>query len=182
MKSIRMAFWLAIPVLMISLMFPWVAKAQSNSIYSWTDENGVRHFSDTAPANVEASSQEMVPKTPTDPPGDSGNSADTLINEPMTNTAHDTAENTTVGQNPAAEPLSYADQQRKEMAERRDATKQKQAEREQFCLQARDQLARIEPSRRVFKTDEDGDTSRLDDEERIRMVEESKNQIAEFCD
>ena len=68
------------------------------------------------------------------------------------------------------------------MEEKRKAQQEKNAERQRICLQATDQLAQIEPSRRVFYTDESGETTRLDDEERVRMVEESKNLIAEYCD
>jgi len=168
MKSIRMAAWLTIAV----LMAPWDAFAQSNSIYSWTDENGVRHFSDKAPANVEAT-HELIPQAPPEPAGDALVPADTLNNEP----ASDSMEGTT-----AAEELSYADQQRQAMAKRREADRQQQAERDRNCQDARNQLARVEPSRRVFYTDEDGETQRMDDEERVRLVEEYKKKIADFCD
>ncbi len=174
MKSIRMAIWLAILVLMV----PWVAMAQS--IYSWTDENGVKHFSDRAPpANVEAS-QELIPKTETVPFDDAEDPADTVIDEPINEEADNTTAEADLGTAPAE--LSYADQQRQAIAERREAEREKRAERDKLCLQARDELARIEPNRRVFSTDEDGNTTRLDDEERVRMVEERKSQIASFCD
>jgi len=177
MKSIRKAILLMIPV----LVFPWVASAQ-NSIYSWTDENGVKHFSDRAPANVDAVSQEMMPQPRSDPSGGAENQANSLNNEPTKDQS--TAESTTVGtdQGSDADELSYADQQRQAIAERREAERQQQMERNQLCLQARNQLARIEPGRRVFYTDEDGETTRMDDEERVRLVEVNKAQIAEFCD
>jgi len=187
MKSIRMAIWLVIPILMIglmvSLMAPLVALAQSSSIYSWTDENGVKHFSDRAPDNVEAS-QELIPKLQSAPPGDASSPASTLSNEPMADTPGSTAEDSTARSEQGSDEaeLSYADQQRQAIAQRREAEKQKRSERDQLCLQARDELARIEPSRRVFSTDEDGNTTRLDDEERVRLVEASKSQIARYCD
>ncbi len=176
MKSIGKIGWLAIPVLIVPLLFPWSAIAQSNNIYSWTDENGVKHFSDRAPANVEAT-EESIPKTQTAAAGGAADPADTLNNQPISNSA----ENPAAGEVSAGEELSYAEQQRKEIAERRQAEKQQQSEREQLCLNARDELARIEPGRRVLYTDEDGKTTRLDDEERVRIIEDSKKQIAEFC-
>lgn len=183
MKSIRIAKWLAIPILMVHLMIPLAAVAQSTSIYSWTDENGVKHFSDRAPDNVEAS-QELIPKSKSAPPDDASSPANTLNNEPMADAPGSAAENATARAEQGSDEaeLSYADQQRQAIAQRREAEKQKRSERDQLCLQARDELARIEPSRRVFSTDEEGNTTRLDDEERVRLVEESKSQIARYCD
>jgi hypothetical protein len=43
-------------------------------------------------------------------------------------------------------------------------------------------LETIEPSRRVFFTNEQGETERLDDEQRVAMVERAKALIAENCD
>jgi hypothetical protein len=42
-------------------------------------------------------------------------------------------------------------------------------------------LEQIEPSRRVFYTDESGETVRLDDERRVGLVEESKAFLAGNC-
>jgi len=171
MKNRSIAIWL----LTSALVVPFSASAQKGSIYSWTDENGVKHFSDTAPpVDVEASSQPMAENQPgTDT--DASSVTDTLNNQVMDSTAGTTAD-------AEGEELSYADQQRKVIADRRAADEQKKADRNRTCLQARDQLARIEPSRRVFYTDENGNTTRLDDDERVRMVEDNQNLIDEYCD
>jgi len=39
----------------------------------------------------------------------------------------------------------------------------------------------MEPSRRVFYTDESGQTVRMDDEERVSLVKEDKEFIAKNC-
>ena len=161
----------AILVVLVASMFPSIAAAQKGTIYSWTDENGLKHYSDRAPAEVTTNMEEIPSASetvPVDP------SADTLNNEVVVSEV--------VNGPAAAKELSYADQQRLKMEEKRKAQQEKNAERQRICLQATDQLAQIEPSRRVFYTDESGETTRLDDEERVRMVEESKNLIAEYCD
>jgi hypothetical protein len=154
-------------------VLPLNVNAQSGSIYSWTDENGVKHFSDRAPDEVAGDAEEI----PLDYGVTSSDAnAATLNNETLDSTASGQAAATPAGE------LSYADQQRLAMQEKRKAQQEKAAERNRVCLQARDQLARVEPSRRVFYTDENGETTRLDDDAREQLVEESKSLIAEYCD
>ena len=45
----------------------------------------------------------------------------------------------------------------------------------------REQLAEIEPHSRVIVKDEDGNVRRMEDQERVDLVEESKAFIAENC-
>jgi hypothetical protein len=77
---------------------------------------------------------------------------------------------------------SYADEQRKQLDEARKKAREKQAERERMCKEARNQLETIEPSRRVYFTNEQGETERLDDEQRVAMVEKAKALVAQNCD
>ncbi len=160
-----------IGVFIVIAAFPCIATAQKSSIYSWTDENGVKHYSDRAPAEV-VENKEQIPESYETIPMDTA--VKTLNNQPVDPDAP----------NPdsAADELSYADQQRLEIAETRKARKEEQAERQRICLQATDELARIEPSRRVFYTDKSGETTRMDDEERVQRVEQNKQLIAEYCD
>ncbi|MDZ4728651.1 MAG: DUF4124 domain-containing protein [Xanthomonadales bacterium] len=163
---------IAILSIVVASMFPNFADAQKGSIYSWTDENGIKHFSDRAPAEVSAHNDEIPVAYETLP---MDTSTGTLNNETVAEGADD-------NQAAAADELSYADQQRLEMDEKRKAQRELRAERQRVCLQARDRLAQVEPSRRVFYTDENGETTRMDDEERVQMVEEAKGLITEYCD
>jgi hypothetical protein len=142
------------------------APAQTQSIYTWTDEKGVVHYTDTPPDNPNAVE---VPATEAYRPG-------STVAGPQSEAA--VAED---GKEPAP-VASYADEQRKKMAETRRESAEKQAERARICTEARDQLEKIEPSRRVFFTNEQGETERLDDEQRVAMVEQAKALIAENCD
>lgn len=142
------------------------ALGQSQSLYTWTDEKGVVHYTDTPPDNPKAVE---IPATEAYRPGSTGAypQADAAVSEDE--------------KNPAAVE-SYADDQRKQLAEAQKENKAKQAERARICKQARDQLETIEPSRRVFFTNDQGQTERLDDEQRVTMVAQAKALIAENCD
>lgn len=159
-------------VLGVTLLLPLAVCAQSKNIYSWTDENGIQHFSDQEPTDIKAEAQPIP--TPMEP--EFPENAEEI---PLA----DDSDNTATSQIAAtAETMpSYADQQREEIRERREASKEEQAERNRICLQARDQLARIEPNRRVYYTGEDGESVRMDDEQRVREVEKNKALVAEYC-
>jgi hypothetical protein len=142
------------------------SQAQPQTVYTWTDENGVVHYTDTAPDNPNAV---QIPATEAYRPGSSD--AYPQADEAAAEDA----------ENPAAVE-SYADEQRKQLAEARKASQEKQAERARLCAQARQQLNATEPSRRVYFTNDKGETERLDDEQRVAMVEEAKALVAQNCD
>ena len=151
----------------------WVC-AQATELYTWTDENGVVHYVDTPPDNAKAVSMEApeayLPGTSDAYPEDSTPEAGDG-NQPQ------------AGQGDAAQngSASYADQVREQMAQKRKEHKKEQADRDQKCASARLQLATLEPTRRVFFTNDQGETERMDDVERVRKVEEAKAQIAKYC-
>lgn len=174
MKRISIVLALVIPVLMFSIN----GQAQSSSVYSWTDENGVVHFSDRAPAPEEVPDVEILdPKAPP-PASNDGNpyQEGNADSGSLNNTTTDGQDGDTTGE------LSYADQKRAEIQANREAADERNAERNRICLQARGDVAKLEPNRRVYYTDENGNTSRMDDVERSNAVEEAKRLVSEFCD
>jgi hypothetical protein len=162
------------------MVLPLAANAQSTSIYSWTDENGVKHFSDKAPVESDAAVEEIPVPQPAEPAAEAEALADDTAIAPDSQ-AVDGAP-TDLAAPGATEELSYADQQRLAMEERRKAQLENQTERQRICLKARDELARVEPNRRVYYTDENGEQARMDDNDRVQLVEENKRLIAEYCD
>ena len=142
------------------------AQAQSQSVYTWTDENGVVHYTDTAPDNPNAV---QIPATEAYRPGsgDAYPQADEAVAEDA--------------ENPAAVE-SYGEERRKQLAEAREKSQAKQAERAQLCAEARQQLETNEPARRVYFTNDKGETERLDDVQRVGLVEEAKALVAQNCD
>jgi hypothetical protein len=135
----------------------WSAK-----VHTWTDENGVVHFSDSP--RPDGQSQTVQVEDIYKP----GTVADVAAPDAGTE---------------AAEPVSNRlqeerEQRRKDRAERLQA----QEETEKLCARHRDRLARVEPARRVMYANEDGEMVRMDDDERLELVDESRKFIAENCD
>jgi hypothetical protein len=148
--------------MMIQLFACWlvaglltVATAQERKMYSWTDENGTVHFSETKPDGQDVSEQSI--------PQDSASAADA---------------------NPYADVdsgPSYAQQRREEIARRSDQVEQEKAIKSVQCTAWQAEVDRLEPNRRVFFTNDQGETERMDDVERTNRVAELKSQIARNC-
>lgn len=146
--------------------------ALAKEIYTWTDENGVVHYVDKRPDNPEAKA--MQAPEAYRPGSVSAQPADPEESSP------DGAPGSEAGDSPNQQ-LSPADARRQELAA---AAEQRNAQRAQLnavCGQARSQLAEIEPNRRVFYENEQGETVRMDDVERVQRVEQLKQIIAENC-
>ena len=101
--------------------------AVASEVYTWTDEDGVVHFSDREPVGRDANLQELPDTTPSS------------------------------GPNPYEESQAGK------------------------CEAWRAEVARLEPNRRVFFTNEQGETERMDDVDRTNRVAELKSMIAQNC-
>jgi len=141
------------------------AFAQGKKIYTWTDENGVTHYVDTPPDNTAAVSMD-APEAYR--PGTAGPDSDDQFRDDIPTAEDDPTK-------------SYADQKREEIAKNRAEKNAEQAEMTAVCQSAQRELEKIEPSRRVFYTNEDGVRTRLDDVERTDRVAELKAIIAQYC-
>lgn len=135
----------------------------ATEVYRWTDENGVVHFVDTPPGNSEA---RKVVIEEAYRPGTTG-----AYPAPGDTASED-----------GEPPLSLADQRREEIAQNREKRRSEAAERERLCAQYRQRLQQVEPARRVLYTDENGDTVRMDDDQRMAAVKESKDYLRRNCD
>jgi hypothetical protein len=149
--------------LVFCLAVPAAAQEEGRQMYRWTDENGVVHFTDQRP------------------PGQ----AVTVIDIPASSSQP--ASNLPQGEGPAvdspdnAEQLSPADQRREEMATRREVILAAREKNAKACADARAELDRLEPNRRVFFTNEKGEVERMDDVVRTDKVAEAKAYIEENC-
>ena len=148
--------------------------AQGKQMYTWTDENGVVHFVDTPPDNPDAVSMAVPeayrPGSATAPESDAGQGATEEATEAAAN------------EEPGEQPLSYADQKRQEMAAKSEERRAKKAEVDAACNRARQQVDSLEPSRRVYFTNEEGEEERVDDEVRVQRVEDLKTFISQNCE
>jgi hypothetical protein len=129
----------------------------AKEMYRWTDENGVVHYSDKKPTGQQEYQTSQVP-----------DSAPVPVAEPAAAA-------------PMAEEPSVAQQRREEIAEKKQEARESQAQRESECAAWQAEVDRLEPNRRVFFTNEDGETERMDDVERVNRVAELKQKIAQNC-
>ena len=129
----------------------------AKEMYRWTDENGVVHYSDQKPAGQQDYQTSQVPDSTPVPAPESAAAA------------------------PAAEEPSVAQQRREEIAEKKQEARESQAQRESECAAWQAEVDRLEPNRRVFFTNEAGETERMDDVERVNRVAELKQKIAQNC-
>jgi hypothetical protein len=132
------------------------ASAQSNRMYSYTDENGTVVFTDKKPEDRNVAPQAI----PQGPPPQGGN--------PYAQAAVE------------AQP-SAGQARREEIVQGRQQARDAKAELEAQCAEWQAEVDRLEPHRRVFYTDENGETVRMDDVERVNRVAELKRQIAADC-
>lgn len=132
------------------------ALAQSGEMYQYTDENGTVVFTDQKPANADAQKKAIPASTP--PQGDNPYADAVQKDEP-----------------------SAAQAKRDQIASNRQQRREEQAKMEAQCAAWQAEVDRLEPNRRVFYTDESGETVRMDDEERVQTVADLKQKIADNC-
>ena len=134
-----------------------VGTTGATEVHRWVDENGVVHFSDVRPTTAPATTLELADPAPaaTPSPGDAAEGVDA--------------------------PLSAAEQRRQQIRERREARAAEQKETEYWCDKHRTRLEQMEPARRVFYNDENGEQVRMDDDMRVGLIEESKTFLSENC-
>ena len=77
---------------------------------------------------------------------------------------------------------SRAQERRDKMAREREERRENQAVTDQMCKLHRDRLARVEPARRVMYTNDEGELIRMDDDERMALVDESREFISKNCE
>lgn len=145
--------WLFV-IVALSLVVAGDASAQNQKMYSWTDENGVVHFTDKKPEGREVNTRD-IPAAP----------------QPAASNPYQQVD---------AGP-SVAQQKREEIARNAQEANAARALNDAQCASMRQEVARLEPNRRVFYTDEKGETVRMDDVERTNRVAELKAQIAQNC-
>jgi len=129
---------------------------QSQQMYKWTDKDGVIHFSETPPADQQAESSNI----PSGPP--------LMGQAPVTDSSVDGMP-------------SAAQQRREEISQNREQTQSEAMIIEAQCMAKQAEVARLEPNRRVFYTDENGETVRMDDQKRVDQVAAAKEFIRKNC-
>lgn len=132
-----------------------------DTVYRWVDDKGVVHFGDQPAAAANAEEITVQTSEAKITPAGSDVERDAIYAPP-------------------SEP-SAAQQKREQRAEsRKEAALQADAINA-GCAQRRTMVAQLEPSTRVMVRGEDGEMYRLDDNERMKALNEAKAYIAEKC-
>jgi hypothetical protein len=149
----------------------WISSAAATDIYTWTDQDGIVHYSDTPLSSGES---QKIKIGGTYRPGTTG--AYPSSEEPTAGTA-------VSSQAPDGEsPQSAAQQRREQMAENREERREAKAENDKLCAKHRQRLTQMEPARRVFYNNEKGESVRMDDNQRMELIKEDKDFIAKNCE
>ena len=133
--------------------------AIATEVYTWTDADGNVHFGDKPP---------------------SGQKAETVSIRAAPPASNAVIDDNASGQNSSASP-SAAEVKRQEIVDNRQQHRDQQAQTDRMCAIHARRLEKMEPNRRVYYQDADGETSLIDDDRRVALIEESKAFIANNC-
>lgn len=125
-------------------------------MYKYVDENGTVVFTEKPPADRNIQSQAIPPG----PPPQGGNP---------------------YAQAGADSEMSAAEAKREEIARQGEQARTQRAQMEAQCAAWQAEVDRLEPHRRQYFTNEEGETERMDDEKRVAQVASLKQQIAANC-
>lgn len=140
-----------ISAVMIATLLALGSTVAAERVYKWTDENGVVHFSASPPPDQQA---ERI----------------TVRSAPPTPVE---APEQSAGETPEGDLFSEAEQPDNSGIEEDNRRKQ--------CQKGRNMIAQIEPRPRVFSVDKDGNRTYLADEERIALLQQARDLVAEHC-
>lgn len=133
-------------------------------IYRWVDDEGVVHFSEMPAANgksVKVDTSVIIAEAP--------------------NPEAETVTESVSGQAAAADQISPAQQIREQRATAQQEAAAKKAKLEENCDNARYIISRLEPSPKVMTTNEAGEVVRMDDNERVRKLNEARAYLNANC-
>lgn len=156
-------------LLAAGLLLAWSGGILATEVHSWTDENGVVHFSDAPRKSGESQTLEIEEIYK---PG----TAEAYAGEEQV----DSTEASPSGQQDTVQ--SAAQERRDRIAREREERRENQAVTDQMCKLHKDRLARVEPARRVMYTNDEGELVRMDDDERTALVDESREFISKNCE
>jgi hypothetical protein len=166
--------------------------ARGTEVYTWTDENGTPHYSDSPPpsgtgkvieveeayrpgtAGAYPDPEQTAAPEEAEAPGTTETPAPTETPEPAAAPEEAVA--------PEETPKTPAQERREQLARERAEHRKADAEAERLCAFHRQRLEQMEPARRVFYTNEAGESVRMDDDVRVGLIDESKAFLAANCD
>ena len=135
-----------------TLMLALSTTAMASQVYKWVDDKGVTHFGAQPPQGQQATTINTATPPPRSTPSKPALSADNQLDPEQ----------------------AAIDKKVKE-----DVAKQ-EAERKQYCENARTNLAQLENNPRL-RIEDGGEVRRVDENERQERITELKKSIAENC-
>lgn len=135
-----------------SLMLALSATAMASQVYKWVDAQGVTHFSAQPPQGQPATAISTSAPPPRQAPAEPAPSVEELLDPEQ----------------------AVIDKKVKQQIAA------KEAERKQYCENARTNLAQLENNPRL-RIEEEGEVRRIDENERQERIAELKKSIAENC-
>lgn len=155
--------------LALGLALALIAQAApaADQVYRWVDGQGVVHYGDHPPEGVKATLVGVKPNT-----------VQIASPEPASRPA--TGEEAADPE--AAEPApSYAEQSRLDRADKRRQQQEEARKLQAECAVMQRQKDWVEPSPRVIVEDGEGNSRRLDDDERLKLLEEASAFLEKNC-
>jgi len=129
----------------------------AETVYKWTDESGVIHFSDRPVPNAAAEEMRVTPPSPLQAEDD--------------------------GEDAGAEDDATATDAAASKEERQAAMEEQRRKiREQNCQIARQTLEHNESIERMYRVDANGERVFLSDEEREMVLGKSREDVEKWCD
>ena len=148
-------------VLMTAFVLTATDAAAKDTVYRWVDDKGVVHFGDQPAATGDVEVVEGLPR------------------ETASSEANAAAEDSAIF--PVQEEKSRLQQQRETRMERNLEAREKADAIAAGCAQRRKIVSQLEPPTRVMVRGESGEVYRLDDNERLKALDEAKAYIAKNC-
>ena len=148
---------LALSCAVMALTF--ASGAMASEIYKWTDENGTVHYEDR-PTGADTEERLQMTYNRTD------------------DSAVQSRTQARIDARTAREEAKVAAAKSREEAADNEAVA---AERAQKCESSRARLESYLQSRRLYRTDDNGERVYLDDAQRIEARQKAEEQISEFC-
>jgi hypothetical protein len=158
-------------ILATGFAWAWISSVAATEVYTWTDQDGIVHYSDSPLSGGESL---KIKIGGTYRPGTTG------AYPPSEAPAASAAVSSQAGAGES--PQSAAQRRREQIAEDREERREAKAEIDQMCAKHRQRLTQMEPARRVFYTNEKGESVRMDDGPRMEMIKEDKEFIAKNCE
>jgi len=148
--------------LMIAPMFSTPAAAQ---IYSWKDKDGRTHYSDVPPPTGEVKTLRGAPARASTPAA-----SDT---QQTTDTADGSSKPAADSNAPSRDP--------RDAASRAAEAEAREADRQRFCEQARNQVTALRSGQRMARLNANGEPEFLDDAARAAEAERLQGQADQIC-